>query len=149
MAAPRKLTSDIWVGATPTANLIVQLSRFGIQSVICNQLDGEEIRILTSRETKETARRLGLAYAQAVVVDRHEVTEEEVQRFQKAYDSLPKPVFVYCRAGYRASLVWALSQLETRSIDELIEDVFDVGYDLTTVGRPQMEARLKRLKATQ
>ncbi len=150
MAAPRKITSEIWVGATPTANLIVQLSRFGIKSVICNQLDEEEIRILTSRECEETAERLGMQYAQAVVADRHQVTDEEVVRFKQAYDRLPKPVFVYCRAGYRASLVWAMSQLETRTIDELIEDVFDAGYDLTTVGRPQMEARLERLgKATQ
>jgi sulfide:quinone oxidoreductase len=145
VAAPRKLTKDIWVGATPTGPLLTQLSRFGIKSVICNQQDSEEIRVLTSRQCKDIAESLGMKYAQAVVEDRFSVTEEEVQRFKKAYDELPKPVFVYCRAGYRASLVWALSQLENRDIDELIEDVFDAGYDLTMVGRPQMEARLKLL----
>lgn len=145
MAAPRKLTKDVWVGATPTANLLVQLSRFGMKSVICNQHDDEEIRVLTSKECEKTAKRLGMGYAQAIVEDRFTVTEKEVLRFKKAYDALPKPVFVYCRAGYRASLVWALSQLENREIDDLIEDVFDAGYDLTMVGRPQMEERLKRI----
>jgi sulfide:quinone oxidoreductase len=144
--APRKLTKDIWVGATPTADMLIQLSRFGLKSVINNQADDEEIRVLTSNECEETARRLGMGYAQAVVVDRYAVTEEEVVRFKKAYDELPKPVFVYCRAGFRAALIWALSQLEDREIDDLIEDVFDTGYDLTMVGRPQMEARLKGLK---
>ena len=145
MAAPRRLNEDIWVGATPTAAMIVLLSRFGIKSVICNQDDSEEIRILTSKECEETAKSLGLGYAQAVVEDRFKVSEEEVKRFKQAFDSLPKPVFVYCRAGYRASLVWALSQLPERDIDDLIEEVFDVGYDLTMVGRPQLEARLKKL----
>ena len=145
MPAPRKLTKEIWVGATPSANMLVQLSRFGIKSVICNQQDDEEIRILTSNECARIARGLGMEYAQAVVEDRHSVSEEEVQRFKKAYDHLPKPVFVYCRAGYRAALVWAMSQLDSREIDDLIEEVFDTGYDLTIVGRPQMEARLKHL----
>ena len=145
MPAPRKLTKDIWVGATPTANMLVQLSRFGIKSVINNQRDDEEIRVLTSDECEQTAKRQGMAYAQAVVEDRHRITEEEVVRFKKAYDDLPKPVFVYCRAGFRAALVWAMSQIESREIDDLIEDVFDTGYDLTTVGRPQMEARMKNL----
>ena len=145
MPAARKLTKDIWVGATPTASFLMQLSRFGIKSVICNQDDGEEIRILTSDECAEIARDLGLGYAQAIVEDRHTVSDEEVVRFKKAFDDLPKPVFVYCRAGYRAALVWAMSQLAERSIDDLIEDVFDTGYDLTLVGRPQMEERLKNL----
>ena len=147
MAPPRKLTENIWVGATPTANLIVQLSRIGIKSVICNQRDDEQIRILTADQCQKTAQRLGLRFAQAVVEDRFQVTDEEVERFKKAFEELPKPVFVYCRAGYRAALVWALSQLPDRDIDDLIEDVFDAGYDLTLIGRPQMEARLKRLTA--
>ena len=51
MAAPRKLTKGhIWVGATPTAAMLTQLSRFGIKSVICNQQDSEEIRVLTSAQ---------------------------------------------------------------------------------------------------
>ncbi len=145
MAAPRKLTKDIWVGATPTAPMLAQLSRFGIRSIICNQQDSEEIRILTSRQCKDVARQLGMEFTQAIVKDRHHVSEEEVKRFKQAYDAAPKPVFVYCRAGYRAALVWALSQLQDRDIEDLIEDVFDVGYDLTLVGRPQMEARLKSL----
>ncbi len=143
MAAPRKLTKDIWVGATPTAAMLAQLSRFGIQSVICNQQDSEEIRVLTSHQCEKVARQLGMSYAQAIVEDRHHVSEEEVQRFKAAYDAAPKPVFVYCRAGYRAALVWALSQLENREIEDLIEEVFDVGYDLTLVGRPQLEKRVK------
>ncbi|MCP4937361.1 MAG: hypothetical protein GY927_24910 [bacterium] len=145
MAAPRKLTKDIWVGATPTAAMLTQLSRFGIQSVICNQQDSEEIRVLTSQQCENVARQLGMSYTQAIVEDRHHVSEEEVQRFKAAYDAAPKPVFVYCRAGYRAALVWALSQLENREIEDLIEEVFDVGYDLTLVGRPQLETRLKSL----
>ena len=143
MAAPRKLTPDIWVGATPTAYMLAQLSRFGIKSVICNQQDSEEIRILTSMQCEKISNQLGMSYAQAIVEDRHTVSEQEVIRFKAAYDAAPKPVFVYCRAGYRAALVWALSQLEDRDIDGLIEDVFDAGYDLTLVGRPQMETRVK------
>ncbi len=123
--------------------MLIQLSRFGIKSVICNQHDEEEIRVLTSAQCQAISKGLGMSYAQAIVEDRHRVSEEEVVRFKKAYDALPKPVFVYCRAGYRASLVWAMSQLEHRPVEDLIEDVFDAGYDLTLVGRPQMDERLK------
>ena len=148
MAAPRKINSDIWVGATPTAAMLAQLSRFGIKSVINNQQDSEEIRVLTSHECEAVAKALGMSYAHAVVEDRFTVSEDEVLRFRQAFEALPKPVFVYCRAGYRASLVWAMSQLEHKDIDEIIEDVFDVGYDLTLVGRPQLDARKKRLSGS-
>ncbi len=135
------------MGATPTAAMIMQLARFGIKSVICNQDDSEDIRVLTSAQCQDVAQGQGMGYAQAIVEDRMKVSDLEVERFKQAYDALPKPVFVYCRAGYRASLVWALSQLPESSIDELVEEVFDVGYDLTLVGRPQLEARLARLQA--
>jgi uncharacterized protein (TIGR01244 family) len=62
------------------------------------------------------------------------------------YEKLPKPVFTYCRAGYRASLVWGMSQVGRMDIDDIVEIIFDVGYDMTLVGRPQMEARLEWLK---
>ncbi len=134
------------MGATPTAAMLMQLARFGIKSVICNQDDGEDIRVLTSAQCNEVAKGLGMGYAQAIVEDRMKVSDHEVERFKEAYDALPKPVFVYCRAGYRASLVWALSQLPAQEIDALVEEVFDVGYDLTLVGRPQLEARLQKLQ---
>ena len=147
MAAARKLNREIWVGATPTAAFLAQLSRFGIRSVICNQQDAEEIRILTSKACEAIAGQYGMDYAQCIVEDRHRVSEEEVLRFKETFERLPKPVFVYCRAGYRAALVWAMAQLETREIEDLVEEVFDVGYDLTLVGRPQMDERKKRLGA--
>jgi sulfide:quinone oxidoreductase len=147
VGAPRRLNKDTWVGPTPTADLLGQLKRWGVKSIINNQRDDEEIRILTSKECEETAKRLGMGYAQAIVVDRFRVTEEEVERFIEHYEKLPKPVFIYCRAGFRASLIWALAMVGHIDLDDIVEEIFDVGYDMTLVGRPQMEERLKKLKS--
>jgi len=140
------LNKDVWVGATPTADLLTQLVNWGVKSVINNQRDDEEIRVLTSDESAETSRRLGLGYAHSIVEDRFRVTKEEVERFIANYEKLPKPVFIYCRAGYRASLIWGMAQVGHMDIDDIVEVIFDVGYDMTLVGRPQMEERLKMLQ---
>lgn len=126
--------------------MIAQLASWGVRSVINNQRDDEEIRLLTSAECEQVAHRFGMAYAHSIVADRFNVTDEEVQRFIDNFDKLPKPVFIYCRAGFRASLVWALAQVGRMSIDDIIEEVFALGYDLVRVGRPQMQARLNKLK---
>ena len=146
MGAPRRINKDTWVGATPSADLIIQLSLWGVRSVINNQSDDEEIRILTSAQCAETARRLGMGYAHSIVEDRFRVSNREVERFIENYERLPKPVFVYCRAGFRASLVWGMAQVGHKDIDDIVEEIFDAGYDMTLVGRPQMEARLQWLR---
>ena len=146
MGAPRRINRDTWVGATPSADLLIQLSLWGVRSVINNQSDDEEIRILTSAQSEETARRLGMGYAHSIVEDRFRVSNREVDRFIENYERLPKPVFIYCRAGFRASLVWGMAQVGHKDIDDIVEEIFDAGYDMTLVGRPQMEARLKWLR---
>jgi len=147
LGAPRRINKDVWVGATPTADMLTQLSLWGVRSVINNQGDDEEIRVLTSAQTEATAKRLGMEYAHSVVVDRFSVSDEEVERFMENFDRLPKPVLIYCRAGYRASLIWGMAQVGKMDIDDIVEEIFDVGYDMTMVGRPQMEKRLEKLKA--
>ena len=149
MGAPRRLTKDVWVGATPTADMLSQLALWGVKSVINNQYDEEEIRVLNSADSEKTAHRFGMEYAHSKVADRFNVTEEEVQRFIAAYERLPKPVFVYCRAGFRASLVWGMSQIGKMDIDDIIEVIFEAGYDLTMIGKPQMKKRLERLQQSE
>jgi sulfide:quinone oxidoreductase len=146
VGAARRLNAEIWVGATPSADFIYQTALWGVKSIINNQGDDEEIRILTSEQCAQTAQRLGLGYAHSIVEDRFHVTNEEVERFIRNFEALPKPVFVYCRAGYRASLVWGMAQVGKMDIDDIVEEIFDVGYDMTLVGRPQMEARLEWLE---
>jgi len=147
LGAPRRLNKDVWVGPTPTADLIAQLASWGVKSVINNQRDDEEIRVLTSDECEATAHRFGMGYAHSIVADRFKVTEAEIDEFIRHFDELPKPVFIYCRAGFRAALIWALAQVGKMDMDDIIEEVFAVGYDLMRVGRPQMLERLKKIEA--
>lgn len=141
------MNREVWIGPTPTADLIAQLASWGVKSVINNQRDDEEIRVLTSDECEATAHKFGMDYAHSIVVDRFHVTDAEVDEFIAHLETLPKPVFIYCRAGFRAALIWALAQVGRMDMDDIIEEVFAVGYDLVRIGKPQMLARLKKLEA--
>lgn len=140
------MNRDVWVGPTPTADLVAQLASWGVRSVVNNQRDDEEIRVLTSAECEATAHKFGLDYAHSIVADRFHVTDAEVEDFIRHFEALPKPVYIYCRAGFRAALIWALAQVGRMDMDDIIEEVFATGYDLTRIGKPQMIERLRKLE---
>ncbi len=145
MTAPRRLVPELWVGAPPTAYLMAQLAEWGIKSIINCRWDVECCLTLTAPFAKTEAERWGMTYAYAPVVDRLKITDDEIRVWEEAFARLPKPVYSYCRVGFRSVAVWGLSSLKDRDMDEIIEIAFDAGYDLYPL-RPRFEQRLAFLR---
>ena len=56
--------------------------------------------------------------------------------FDQALDSLPKPVFAYCRTGTRCATLWSLAQgSHGRPLPEILATTKSAGYDMSGVAR--------------
>ncbi|MFM0758029.1 aminotransferase class V-fold PLP-dependent enzyme [Paraburkholderia strydomiana] len=87
----------------------------GFRGLMCNRPDGESADQPTFAEIAFTARELGLT-VRYVPVKSDQVSAMEVDSFGEAFDSLPKPVFAYCKSGNRSRMLW--SRLSTERIAE-------------------------------
>jgi sulfide:quinone oxidoreductase len=56
----------------------------------------------------------------------------------EALDTLPGPIFGFCRSGTRTAMLWALSRASASDPDTLIAAARDAGYDLSGL-RPRLE----------
>src|SRR3546814_9355986 len=58
------------------------------------------------------------------------IRDDDAARFRAALDGLPGPTVAFCRTGTRSAMLWALSNADERSRDELIATAADAGYDI-------------------
>ena len=108
----------------------------GYGAVISNRPDGEEPDQPTADQVRQAAEAAGLAFVHIPV--RGAFPAEEVARFSEALETLPGPVFGFCRSGTRTTFMWALSQAGQRPADEIIARAAAAGYDVSPLA-PQLE----------
>lgn len=107
------------------------LAARGYGAVISNRPDGEEPDQPTSDQVRQAAEAAGLAFVHIPV--RGAFPAEDVARFSQALETLPGPVFGFCRSGTRTTFMWALSQAGQRPADEIIARAAAAGYDVSPV----------------
>ena len=112
------------------------LAARGYGAVISNRPDGEEPDQPTSDQVRQAAEAAGLAFVHIPV--RGAFPAEDVARFSQALETLPGPVFGFCRSGTRTTFMWALSQAGQRPADEIIARAAAAGYDVSPLA-PQLE----------
>ena len=105
------------------------LAARGYGAVISNRPDGEEPDQPTADQVRQAAEAAGLAFVHIPV--RGAFPAEEVARFSEALETLPRPVFGFCRSGTRTTFMWALSQAGQRPADEIIARAAAAGYDVS------------------
>lgn len=88
---------------------ISQVVEQGFKSIICNRpdLEGGESQPL-SKDIQEMAEQAGLKYVHQPVVS-GQITEKDVQQFAQHYNSLEKPILVFCRTGNRSNNLYQLA----------------------------------------
>ncbi|GAB7536855.1 aminotransferase class V-fold PLP-dependent enzyme [Burkholderia sp. 3C] len=84
----------------------------GFRSILCNRPDGESADQPAFETIAASARALGLEARYLPIASASGIGEPELDAFAALVDTLPKPVFAYCRSGNRASLLW--DRLATR-----------------------------------
>src|SRR3546814_7870289 len=60
------------------------------------------------------------------------IRDDDAARFRAALDGLPGPTVAFCRTGTRSAMLWALSNADERSRDELIATAADRSEEHTS-----------------
>ncbi|OUV99650.1 MAG: hypothetical protein CBD16_07785 [Betaproteobacteria bacterium TMED156] len=103
------LTDEIAVTGQISPQNISSIKKMGFNSIICNRPDYEsDLQQPTQESIEIEANAYGIAF-RYFPVDSNYHSEEEAQKMSYLMDTLPKPIFVFCRTGGRSSALIGLS----------------------------------------
>lgn len=139
MVSPKPLDDKLFVGPSLTAEDVATLAAQGFKSIICNRPDGEAGVVATSEQIGTLAAAENIEFAYVPLADLNP-QESHVRATSKFLESLPGPIYAYCKTGGRAAALWALANVANLASDELISRCAAAGYDLSGL-RPKLEAR--------
>lgn len=135
----RKISPEFYAAYQLWAADLGAIAAQGIKSVINNRPDGEVEGQPTSAEIAAAAQALGLEYRYVPVLS-GVLTDENADEFGAALRELPGPILAFCRTGTRSTILWALSEAQSRDVDTIVRAAGDAGYDLSKL-RPRLQAR--------
>lgn len=134
----RPLDPDLTAAPQIAPADLKQIRAEGYRSVISNRPDGETPDQPGADEIRAAAEAAGLRFAHIPVVG-GAITDGDVDAFRRALDTLPRPIFGFCRTGTRTTTLWALAHAADTDADDLISTAKAAGYDLSAL-RPRLEA---------
>jgi sulfide:quinone oxidoreductase len=137
-----KLTDQLSVSPQVALDDIAKLSALGFKSVICNRPDKESDDQPTMSAVESAVKAAGLTWQHQPVVSGN-ITDQDVTDFSQLMAKLPQPVLAFCRTGTRCSTLWALSQVNTMSVDDILNTAAEAGYNLSGQ-QPRLEALAKK-----
>lgn len=130
----KKITDSLSVSPQISAADVKAIAAAGFRAIVCNRPDGEGADQPTFEEIEAAAKAAGVEASYLPVVS-GKVTDQDAEAFAKAMETLPKPVFAYCRTGTRSTTLWALSQAKTLPLPEILSRAKAAGYDMSGVVR--------------
>jgi len=132
-----KLTEDLTVAGQIDLAEIPSLAAQGIRSIICNRPDGEVAGQPPFSAVEQAAAASGIETLYLPVVS-NVISEADAEAFGEALEDLPKPVLAYCRSGTRSAVLWSLSEVGKRPIEDILSKAAQAGYDLSALS-PRLE----------
>lgn len=123
------LTPNVSALAQPTVDEIGQLADRGYRSIISNRPEGEAPDQPHWNELKAAAAARGMEAVHIPVVA-GQIDAGDVRTFRDALERLPKPIAAFCRTGMRSTLLWALANEASLTVDERIGIAAKEGHDL-------------------
>jgi sulfide:quinone oxidoreductase len=123
------LTPNVTAVPQPSVDDIGELADRGYRSIIGNRPDGEAPDQPAWTELKAAALARGMEAVHIPVVA-SKIGEADVRAFREALERLPKPIAAFCRTGTRSTLLWALANEASLTVDERIKIAAKDGYDL-------------------
>lgn len=126
----KRVNDSFAVTAQIDSTDVEALATQGVKSLICNRPNGEDKDQPAYGEIEATARRLGMRVSHIPVIS-SQITDQDVQAFGNAYNTMPRPLVAYCRTGTRSIILWALDQgNKGMSSQEILSIGSNTGYDL-------------------
>lgn len=109
MQGAYELNEEVTIAAQPDEETLRQLPKLGYRSVVNFRTTGEPGQPLSPQAEAEIVAKSQMEYLH-VPVSMPGLAETQVDEFREAYASLPKPVFAYCKVGFRAAVMIMLQQ---------------------------------------
>jgi len=134
--AGRQLDEGLSTSPQITPEEVAIVAAAGFRAIISNRPDGEEPGQPSAADMKAAAERHGLAFRH-IPVTGGGIGPDDVAAMAEALDTLPRPVFGFCRSGTRTAMLWALAKAPSSDPDTLIAAARDAGYDLSGL-RPRL-----------
>lgn len=131
MSQFRKVTDQVSVAPQIDRADIDEAKAAGVNLVINNRPDGEELGQPSNDELAAYATEQGLKWAHIPIVS-GQVTMEAVIATAAAMKDADK-ILAYCRSGTRSCNLWGLAQAynSTLGSQEIVEKAAGAGYDLS------------------
>ncbi|MBO1323864.1 TIGR01244 family phosphatase [Acetobacter sp. TBRC 12305] len=100
------LSPDFAVSAQITVDDIPAIAKAGFKTIICNRPDGEEPGQPTAQSIGDAAKAAGLSFIAIPVMAGHGPSSDAIIETQETINTLPGPIFAYCRSGNRSAQLW-------------------------------------------
>lgn len=134
----RQITDTLRACGQLTQADIDALAKQGVKTVICNRPDDEEPGQPSSANLQTYVESLGMQWFYLPVIS-GQVEDSQGDEFADILSQAETPIVAFCRSGARCGMLWALSQRQQQSPDELVNHLKKAGYDM-----PDFFARLTR-----
>lgn len=126
----RELTPGFAVSPQIGKEDAASIAASGFCKVINNRPDGEEDGQPSSMTIMTAVSSQGVGYLHIPICG-SDISSRDITDFRNALQSAGGPVLAYCRSGMRSTKLWALREVETRSVYDVIQIAARAGYDLT------------------
>jgi len=123
------LTPNLTALPQPSIEEIGELAERGYRSIIGNRPDGETPDQPKWDDLKSAAVACGMDAVHIPVVA-SQIGEADVRAFRTALKSLRKPIAAFCRTGTRSTILWALANDASLTVEERMKIAAKEGYDL-------------------
>jgi sulfide:quinone oxidoreductase len=132
---PKMIDQTLSVSEQIKPEDVQSIAAAGFKSIICNRPDGEGADQAVFAEIAAVAKGLGLVASYQPIIS-GKVGDEDANSFGILMDTLPKPIFAYCRTGTRSTTLWSLSEgARGRALPDILAKAKAAGYDMSGVVR--------------
>jgi sulfide:quinone oxidoreductase len=106
----KKMSADFAVSEQVSPADLPAIARAGYRSIVCARPDGEGGPTQPRFADIETAAAAAGLRAAYLPIMPGQMTRADVEAFARLLETLPAPVFGYCRSGARAASLWQAAQ---------------------------------------
>ena len=102
----------------------------GITTIICNRPDNETPGQPLAADIAAAASSAGIKFLHIPIVF-GTMTDKDIDDFSDAYQNSEGPILAYCGSGMRSIALWALAEVRSADVDEILNTARNAGYNLT------------------
>ena len=133
----KKLSDNFSLSGALGLDDLITLKKSGVDTIINVRQDDEEPQQINSTIYQHTAERHGMHYV-FIPVKSLEYPATAISQFSQAISGSGHNIHGFCRSGKRISHLWALSQVSTKPLSEIVTDCALIGIDLSDI-LPQLQ----------